>query len=246
MGVDILQEDMEVMYLNKFSNNMCHNSNNIYLNNSNTFLNNKLCSQLVVELEEVVILLDKDIFHRAEEEFLKLPVEDIIVEVVVEWVEEPLEMVEAGMLEEQQVEVVVDQEDVQEVMEEQLGELEEVVMEVVKILEEHLEVDWAEALEEQEVVKALGLKVTLVGHQLEEKKAQEEQVGEVTEDRRVDMVAVQGVQEQKQLAVVWALEEVVVDRVDVLAVQGKEVQQVVAVIVEAINQQPQLLEVLHK
>ncbi|CAK5081265.1 unnamed protein product [Meloidogyne enterolobii] len=106
-----------------------------------------------------------------------------------------LEMV-AVMLEEEQV--VVDQVDVQQ---EVLGEQqEEVIMEEVKVLEEQfLGVDWVEALEVQEGVKLEG--------PLGEKKAQEEQMGEVVGDLKVVIVAVQEVREQTQQVAVWALED---------------------------------------
>lgn len=100
------------------------------------------------------------------------------------------------MLEEEQV--VVDQVDVQqEVLEEQQ---EEVIMEEVKVLEEQSPgVGWVEALEVLEGVK--------LEEPLGEKKAQEEQVGEVVEDLKVVMVAVQEVREQTQQVAVWALED---------------------------------------
>jgi len=103
---------------------------------------------------------------------------------------------EAVMLEEEQV--VVDQVDVQqEVLEEQQ---EEVIMEEVKVLEEQSPgVGWVEALEVLEGVK--------LEEPLGEKKAQEEQVGEVVEDLKVVMVAVQEVREQTQQVAVWALED---------------------------------------
>lgn len=120
------------------------------------------------------------------------------------------------MLEEEQV--VVDQVDVQqEVLEEQQ---EEVIMEEVKVLEEQSPgVGWVEALEVLEGVK--------LEEPLGEKKAQEEQVGEVVEDLKVVMVAVQEVREQTQQVAVWALEDL----------------QPVAAVMVADNREPKLVDI---